>query len=200
VGGFCSGGVVAVEAARQLIREGADVRLVLFDVYLPGYPSPLRGWRTWFESARAQWRERGKAESTNFTLDPGYVLRRLSWSAVAPIRRLLVPVERFAIVQWFLREALKGNLPFYKATPINAPILHFLCTNEPNLIDRESRFGWRKMARIGIEEEFLAFDHMNLFHESNLPKIVETLLHWSNCKQPVPRPQTLGRARSQINA
>jgi thioesterase domain-containing protein/acyl carrier protein len=200
VGGFCSGGVVAVEAARHLIREGADVRLVLFDVYMPGYPSPLRGWRTWFESARAQWRARGKANNANFALDPGYALRRLSWSAVTPIRRLLVPVERLAIVQWFLRKAQKGNLPFYKATPIKAPVLHFLCTNEPNLIDRESRFGWRATARIGIEEEFLAFDHMNLFHESNLPKIVETLLRWSNSEQPAPRPETLESTRSEIGA
>jgi oxalate---CoA ligase len=200
VGGFCSGGVVAVEAAHHLIREGADVRLVLFDVYMPGYPSPLRGWRAWVASARAQWRARGKANRANFALDPGYVLRRLSWSAVAPIRRLLVPVERNAIVQRFLRKAQKGNLPFYKATPIKAPVLHFLCANEPNLIDRESRFGWRKMARIGIEEEFLAFDHMNLFHESNLPKIVETLLRWSDNEQPAPRQETLESARSEMNA
>ena len=157
VGGFCSGGVVAVEAARQLISEGEDVRLVFFDVYMPGYPSFLRGWRTWFESARAQWRERGNAESANYALNAGYVLRRLIWSAITPIRRLLVPVERLAIVQWFLRKALKGNLPFYKATPIKAPILHFLCTNESNLIDRESRFGWRAIARSGIAERVPCF-------------------------------------------
>jgi oxalate---CoA ligase len=200
VGGFCSGGIVAIEAARQLIREGAGVRLVLFDVYMPGYPSPIRGWRTWLASARAQWRARGKADNTNFALDLGYVLRRLSWSAVTPIRRLLVPVERRALVQWFLRKAQKGNLPFYKATPIEAPVLHFLCTDETNVIDRESRFGWRAMARKGITEEFVAFDHMNLFHESNLPRIVETLLRWSSSEQPVRAPEIVESTQSEIIA
>jgi acyl-CoA synthetase (AMP-forming)/AMP-acid ligase II/thioesterase domain-containing protein/acyl carrier protein len=200
VGGFCSGGIVAVEAARQLISEGADVRLVLFDVYRPGCPSPVRGRRTWVASARAQWRERGKAHSTNFALNLGYVLRRLAWSAVTPMRRLLAPVERNAAVQWFLRKAQKGNLPFYKATPIKAPVLHFLCVDEPNLIDCESRFGWKAMARKGITEEFLAFDHMNLFHESNLPKIVESLVRSSSQQQPAREPEIVGSAQSEVSA
>lgn len=188
VGGFCLGGVVAVEAAHELVRAGADVRLILFDVYMPGCPSFVGGGRAWIESARAQWRARGRAANANFALDPGYVLRRLGWSAVTPMRRLLAPVEQLAIVQWFLRRVRKGNLPFYKSRPIEGPIVHFLSANEPNIIDRNSRFGWRAMARGGIEEHFLAYDHMNLFHESNLPKMVDLLLLWLNIQRSAGRP------------
>jgi acyl-CoA synthetase (AMP-forming)/AMP-acid ligase II/acyl carrier protein len=185
VGGYCSGGVVAIEATRCLIREGQDVRLVLFDAYMPGFPSPLRGWRAWLESARCQWHARGGPDNENYALNPGYVAKRVAWSAVTPFRRSLVPVERFATVKWLLRQILKGNLPFYEAHPIDAPILHFLCTNESNVIDRTSRFGWRAMACGGIEEQYTAFDHMNVFHESNLPKIVDTLLRWAGARQSV---------------
>jgi hypothetical protein len=82
-------------------------------------------------------------------------------------------------LRWFLRRAQEGYLPYYKAGSIDAPILHFLCTDERNIIDSSSRFGWRAVARRGIEEHFLILEHLNLFHECNLPKIVSTLLHWS---------------------
>ena len=200
VGGFCLGGVVAVEAARELIGAGEDVRLILFDVYMPGYPSFVNGGQAWIESARAQWLARRQAASTNFALHPGYVLRRLGWAAVTPIRWLLAPVERVAVVQWFLRRVRKGNLPFYKARPIGGPILHFLSANEPNIIDRDSRFGWRAVARSGIEEQLLAYDHMNLFHESNLPKMVDALLRLANVQRCASGPGNAKSARPQANA
>jgi acyl-CoA synthetase (AMP-forming)/AMP-acid ligase II/acyl carrier protein len=200
VGGYCSGGVVAVEAARQLIREGQKVRLVLFDTYVPGFPSPLRGWRTWAESARCQWRARGKAGNENYALDPGFVIKRLAWLAMVPLRRLLTPVQHAAIVQWFLRRAQEGNLPLYKARPIEAPILHFLCAHEPNVIGRDSRLGWRAMALSGIEEQYTAFDHVNVFHESNLPKMVDTLLRWSDGRHLVDQPGTGQGAQAEVKS
>jgi oxalate---CoA ligase len=200
VGGYCSGGIVAIEAARQLMQEGEDVRLVLFDVYMPGFPSPLRNWRTWVQSARAQWHARDDAKRENVALDPGYVMKRLGWSTVTQLRPLLGPIEHASTVQWFLRRVLKGNLPFYKAGPIEAPILHFLCADETNVIDRVSRFGWRALARKGIEEQVLAFDHMNLFHETNLPGMVETLLEWSKSKPLSPEPAENQITRFEVGA
>jgi amino acid adenylation domain-containing protein len=52
LGGYCLGGIVAFEAARQLISAGEEVRLVvLFDTPTPAYPRFLRGgahyWRQW---------------------------------------------------------------------------------------------------------------------------------------------------------
>jgi thioesterase domain-containing protein len=200
VSGYCYGGFVAAEAARQLAREGQDVRLVLFDVYMPAHPSLLRGWRTWVKSARVQWRACGEAGNENFALDPRYVMRRLGWSAVIALRRFIVPVEHVGVVQWLLCKVQWNKMPFYKAHPIKAPILHFLCAVEPNLIDREALIGWRSIASNGIVEQVLAFDHMNLFHESNLPKIVETLLRWSKQPQSSAEREILESSQSGIGA
>ena len=41
-----------------------------------------------------------------------------------------------------------------------------------------SRFGWRRIARRGIEEHVMPLDHFNILHESNLPRIVDILLGW----------------------
>ncbi len=46
------------------------------------------------------------------------------------------------------------------------------------MIWARSRFGWRRIARRGIEEHFVPLDHFNVLHESNLPRIVEILLKW----------------------
>jgi hypothetical protein len=109
-------------------------------------------------------------------------------------------VEQVAAIRWFLRKILKGNLPFYKASPIEAPILHFLCADEANVVDRVSRCGWRAVARNGIEEQVLAFDHMNLFHETNLPGMVETLLEWSKTMHPAQEPDVAQVTRSELSA
>ena len=43
LGGYCLGGIVAVETARQLVSMGEEVLLVvLFDAPTPGYPRALR--------------------------------------------------------------------------------------------------------------------------------------------------------------
>ena len=50
LGGYCFGGVVAFEAARQLISDGGDVRLVaLFDTRTPGYPKLSRAKRRYWQ-------------------------------------------------------------------------------------------------------------------------------------------------------
>jgi hypothetical protein len=44
-----------------------------------------------------------------------------------------------------------------------------------NIIEGESRFGWRKFARHGIQERWVELDYNNVLHESNLPLIVKEL-------------------------
>jgi hypothetical protein len=84
-------------------------------------------------------------------------------------------VQNVRAVQRFLSWLQYDYFPFYRARPIDAPVLHILCTDEPRIIEAMSRFGWRAMARRGIEEHFVALDHENVFNEANLPKIVEMI-------------------------
>lgn len=211
LGGFCYGGIVAAEAARQLIRKGREVKLILFDAPMPGAPAPASFSRILLADAWRKWRatrkdgnlgtsksRSGRAEKLSETgkhhvpISRGLAwlaascritARRFAWAAIVPFRKLLVPIENAPIVQRILYWAQLENFPFYQPHPIEAPVLHFLCTDEPEMADIVTRFGWRKMARRGIDERLVPLDHINLLHESNLPGIVDTLLKW--CDAPV---------------
>jgi acyl-CoA synthetase (AMP-forming)/AMP-acid ligase II/acyl carrier protein len=188
VSGFCYGGVVAFEAARQLTLKGQDVRLILYDVIMPGYHSLLSRFRR--KMARL-WHGRrilrnhnpielpskflrNSAEQMNFS----HIARLVAWRIMIPIRWLAIPFERVPGVQRFLQWAQVDYFPFYKARPLDAPILHFLSTEERAGFEGVARFGWRRVARRGVDERYLPMDHPNLFHESNLPKIIDNLQDW----------------------
>jgi oxalate---CoA ligase len=215
LGGFCYGGIVGVEAARQLTLNSQDVKLILFDTPMPGSPGPAGYLRFLIGSSWRKWNVVRKGDNlvtpTNPSLIPrglsghkadrGLIARSLSWlalnsrvaarrfawSATVPFRRLLISVENAPGVKGFINWAQLDNFPFYQPRPIEAPILHFLCTDEPEMIDIVTRYGWRRMARRGIDERLVPFDHNNLLHESNLPGIVDTLLEWCDA---LPRTST----------
>ena len=178
VGGYCYGGVIAVEAARQLIHDGQDVRVILFDVPTPGSPGMLRDFPVWLGRARAQWSRIWTSEHPGLRRNIRRVSRRLVWTALVPFRRLFVPVEQVAAVRAILEWARFEEFPLYKARPLDAPFLHILCMEEPDALGSAARFGWRRIAQRGIEEHFVPFNHQNLLHEKNLPGIVEILLKW----------------------
>lgn len=105
-------------------------------------------------------------------------LLRILWAALVPLRHLLLPVEHLASIQWLLKHAEYENFPLYKVPAVDAQFLHFLCMDEPSPIKSASRFGWRRVARRGIEEHFVPLNHQTVFLEPNLPEIVEVLLRW----------------------
>lgn len=183
VGGYCYGGVVAVETARQLSLEGNDARLILFDVPMPGYPPLLRGWRNWIKRAWIESRMLRDGSKPRIVKDLLRFASHLVWSTAASARRFLIPVERIPGVSKLLYQFEKNYFPLYRPRPIQVPILHFLSIDEPHMILGISRFGWRGMARHGIDEESIPLDHLNLFHESNLPNIVSILRRWTGNSQ-----------------
>jgi oxalate---CoA ligase len=178
IAGYCYGGVVAYEAARHLATAPTSVRLILFDVPMPGFPTLVAGARIWLRRARLEldMARRGNIRTTmsNFSR----FAARLAWSLLVPLRRLLVPLQKVAAFRRFMRWVQIDDFPVYRATPLDVPILHFLCADEPHMIQRESRYGWRKMATRGIHEHVLPHDHPNIFHESNLPAIGSAILDW----------------------
>jgi oxalate---CoA ligase len=210
VGGFCYGGIICVETARQLRKEGQDVRLILFDVPTPGFPGLIGYCGTWVERGKRKWRAlRGEAAFTTPSVSAGamkqtlsdsvpnrmsrtltwivanlsLISHRLLWYAAVPLRGAIAPIQEMPIVRSLLRWTQKGNFPLYRANSIDAPILHFLCSDEPELIDIVTRYGWRKVAQRGIVEEVVPYDHYNLLHESNLPRIARAILKWSEANE-----------------
>ena len=108
------------------------------------------------------------------------IAQPLAWFGVRPIRRLLVPVQRLPFIRWILSRIQGAYFPLYKIRPLDAPILHFQCTDVQNPLDRVSRSGWRTVSSCEVLEELMPFDHANLFHESNLPRMVDALRKWSD--------------------
>lgn len=186
VGGFCYGGIVAVEAARNLVLHGQTVRVVLFDVMMPGFPSPFRGWRGWFKRVGFEWRAFREGNHLGAAKKLRGFRLRLAWFAIVPFRELLAPIEHVPFIRRVLGWAQRGYFPLYSARPIHAPILHFLSADEAEPINSLSRFGWRSVARRGIEERYLAFDHASILHESNLPEIVDTIQRWTGTSESGP--------------
>jgi oxalate---CoA ligase len=177
LGGFCYGGIVAAEAARTLVEEQQQARLVLFDVPMPESPKLLADAGIWLERARMEWRMRRDGSHPDTVRNLRKFAARVAWSSLLPLRYALASVERAPLLAPFLRWA-QAAFPLYTARPVPAPILHYMCTDEPHMIQNYSRLGWRKAAQGGIEERFVRAHHTNLFHESNLPTVVRTLEEW----------------------
>jgi thioesterase domain-containing protein len=172
---------VASEAARQLSIEGQDVRFILFDTAMPGFPGLLRERRVWVDGARRQWHRLWTSDHPGLTRNLLDIYRRLLWSAVVLIRKVLLPFEDTPLIRWTIQWIQSVYYPVYKPHPLDAPLLHFLSADEPAIhgaLDAACRFKWRTIARGGIDEEYLAFDHYNIFHEFNMPKIAAVLKRW----------------------
>lgn len=181
VGGYCFGGIVAVEAARQLSLNGQDVRVILFETLMPGLPGPLRDWRFWMEGSKRQWHRLWNAEHPGLTRNLRDIFFRSLWSAAACLRGFLVPLQRFSVVQRMIQWFHFVHFPLYRPRPINVPLLHILSADEPKSLDGfncGSRFRWRSLVRDGFEVKFVAFDHYNVLHGSNLPEIAKILISW----------------------
>jgi oxalate---CoA ligase len=183
VGGYCFGGVIAFEAARQLSLEGRDVRAILFDVPMPASSGLSLDWRAWLAGAKRQWHRLWTSKHPGITRNLRRFSSRLAWSALVPFRRFVTPIENAAVARRIVDWSEIDGFPLYKATPVDVPLLHILSTDlpgkdQPRQFDPASRLRWRPLARRGIEERFIPLDHYNVFYESNLPVIAETISRW----------------------
>ena len=197
--GNCFGGVVAIESASQLSLEGQDVRVILFETLLPGFPSFLHDWRIWMQGAGRQWKRLWTSKHPGLRHNLRMFSRRLLWSALVPVRRFVVPMERVPVFHRLVQWCQLDDHPFYKVRPLDVPCLHILSANEPCSLDTLSaaaRFGWRPYARCGIEEHYVPFDHYNVLHELNMAKIAEILKKWCGTQNiGVGQGQSIGRIK-----
>ena len=178
VGGWCFGGTVAVETARQLAHQGQDARVILFDVPMPGAPGLLRQWRSFLEEVKQQAYRLFTSEHPGLKQNVRALTRRVFWSWMIPFRQILLPVEHVPFVQKIIQWGQDEYFPYYKARRVDVPVLHILSTIESVEIHSDPRLCWRSIARGGIEEQRLTLDNWNFFHESNLPAIADALIKW----------------------
>jgi acyl-CoA synthetase (AMP-forming)/AMP-acid ligase II/thioesterase domain-containing protein len=179
IAGYSYGGIVAFATAQQLLAQGHSVRLVLFDVTMPGHPSLVRGLSIYLKRAFSELRELQRGSGiANAGVNSRRMMRRILWFALRPLLEHLPAAERNSAMQFLIAQAQQGYLPFYRPRTLQAPILHFLSREENRPIRGTARFGWRRLAAQGISEVYLEQNHSRHFRESNLGSMAETLLAW----------------------
>jgi thioesterase domain-containing protein len=184
--GHCSGGVVAVEAARELSRHGMEVRVILIETLLPGFPEFLRDWRIWMDAMVRQWKQICISEHPGLRGNLERFKQHFLWFAASVLRRPFVPIENAPAFRRLMTRIEGNGYPVYQARYLDVACLHILSTDEPSTLPTlgaASRFGWRAYVRRGIKEAYVPYDHHNVLHESNLPRIAKLISTWIGIEQ-----------------
>lgn len=182
--GHCFGGVLAVETARQLRAEAADVpRLILVDSVTPGYPKILVSGARYVEQGLEAGRAALRGNLLFSARDIVAHLRRLAFLALrrfsarrqqSKIARGENPVVEASGSQFALNRA---TLAGYSVQEIQTPLVHFLARDHKvdSLVLSDPRFGWRDFARAGLEERWVPGDHNSLLVNENARGLAEEI-------------------------
>ncbi len=180
MGGYCYGGVLAFETARQLWEEGEDVRLLaLFDTPTPGYPKIVRQWTRYVRRAFEILGEMAQGKPSISAHDIAAHMRAL-WNIAT--RRWSTKAKRI-IASAGLTDAPAAEawntLVMREYTPrvFRAPIVHFLGEDVPvsATVLNDRRLGWQDFARGGIETRRVPGDHVSMLDEGNAPALAAEL-------------------------
>lgn len=158
IGGYCFGGILAFETARQLLAAGEEVRLVaLFDAAAPGYP-------------RVFPRQSGDSSQ------PGRlgIMSEVGSAARRALTRLHARAQpRFAHVGRSARA--------YTPQPISAPVVQFVAREDPVttwLID-DQRLAWRDVCEGGFQVHLVPGSHSTMLsppHAAELAALLKASL------------------------
>ncbi|HYT87749.1 MAG TPA: amino acid adenylation domain-containing protein [Gemmataceae bacterium] len=181
--GYSIGAVVAYELAVQLRALGHKVpALVVFDMFAPGYPRKLPGWR------------RALLHLWNFVRLPfrkkwGYVKERfhkiwvriLAWTGqrqrIAPkigvegieesvLQRVWVALTA-AQMRYLPQRQFDGKVILFKAAE-GFKDWHATKLDDP-------KYGWGRWATGGVEEHTIPGGHMEMFHDKNINLVAAEL-------------------------
>lgn len=167
LGGYCFGGVVAFETARQLMSAGQKVQLVaLFDTARPGYPkliwNPAHLWR--------RMREPRCAASMAASLEPRSALAHLVFGGTLIKRRAIAQLNRaigrrgvapLAVAETDVYGLMGRSASMYVPGPIGIPVVQFIAEDEPmttRVLD-DPRLAWRELCQGGFHVHHLPGTH-----------------------------------------
>jgi len=141
VAGYCYGGAVAFEVARQLKAEGGQVALLaLIETPTPGYPKIVRAWR-----------------ACSRTL-PGLFSKLAGRGKVQP----LSPESWHPTMMWKFRPRM-FDAPIVHFMGADVRVSTRFLT--------DPRLGWRDFARNGFEARMVPGDHVSILSESRSPAV-----------------------------
>jgi acyl-CoA synthetase (AMP-forming)/AMP-acid ligase II/thioesterase domain-containing protein len=183
LGGHCYGGVVAYEAALQLMSQGQRVDcLVLFDAATPGYPKVHKQWRRYIHKARemALALRPGKLAETAAALRLHiYALGRIfARRRKASASRVLTAIGSDVLVAGREDKTLNG-MAMWEYTPreFPAPIVHFIAADQPVSTEvlSDPRLGWNDLARAGLAVMHVKGDHNSILAAENAAALAGAL-------------------------
>ena len=161
VGGYCFGGLLAFEAARQLLSAGESVHLIaLFDTPAPGYPK--------VPGANAYWRQLrlgiGGAEALTHVR---FVGRLLATRALTTVRRALTRTVRFEPSQHgaSLSELIANSARAYVPKQIHVPVAQFIGQDQPlsSRVLEDPRLGWKDVSMDEFHLRYVPGTHSDRF-------------------------------------
>jgi oxalate---CoA ligase len=183
LGGHCYGGVVAFEAALQLMSQGQEVKcLVLFDAATPGYPKVHRQWRRYVTKLRELALELrpGKIAMTAQAMRQhlhalGRIFARRRKGSAS---RVFTAIGAAALVTGQEEKTLNG-MAMWEYTPrqFPAPIVHFIAADQPVSTEvlSDPRLGWSDFARGGLTVRRVPGDHNSILSIENTAQLVDQL-------------------------
>lgn len=179
VAGHCYGGVVAFEAARQLILQRERVvSLVLFDTPAPGYPKIHRHWLRYAAQAREMVSALARGRRPVAAGDAAAHLRALGHIAGRRFTGRAARAVPSALLAGREQQALNGlAMRGYSPRDLCAPIVQFIPADHAattKLLD-DPRLGWRDFARAGFEVRTVAGDHNSMFEPSRADALADHL-------------------------
>jgi len=183
LGGHCYGGVVAFEAALQLMSQGRQIQcLVLFDAATPGYPKVHKQWRRYVTKARelALALRPGKIAMTAAAMRQHfYALGRIfARRRKGGASRVLTAIGSDVLVTGREEKTLNG-MAMWEYTPreFPAPIIHFIAADQPVSTEvlSDPRLGWSDFAQAGLVVHHVRGDHNSILALENATQLAYEL-------------------------
>jgi thioesterase domain-containing protein/acyl carrier protein len=185
LGGYCFGGTIAFETARQLRSMGEEVQMIaLFDTPAPGYPKLLRGHTRNWRRLREVFVGDGARKIISHLDMTGRLIKR---KVVGQTERRLARFELTDsiptagdIASWQER-----STRMYAPRPIDVPITQFIAQDEAisTRILEDPRLGWRELCSGEFHVHRVSGSHGTLLEEPravDLARILSGLLRQAN--------------------
>lgn len=149
LGGYCFGGKVAFEMARQLREQGEKVALLaVIDAAAPGYRTSLPWGQRRLAQLQFHWkklREAPKEKKLEYLLEKGHIAR-------AKAAKLVKTLARGGLVPTQPKPKREKRIKVYKPSVYPGKITVFAPTTSHSAYYRfESHLGWTNLAAEGLE-------------------------------------------------
>jgi aspartate racemase len=194
IGGYCLGGLVAFEMARQLEHEGEKIGLLaMISSSTPEHVRTSANYITIYRRWFYRYLERAGLELSNLSVLEGK--KKMSYLDDR-IRRtwliLMLKAEDFhgRIYSKLKSKPFKHSRPYllekmsayqneaffeYKPLPIKTPIVLFRPSNTPRCLLKDPTLGWNHLSRGGIQDFEIKAFHKNILKDPQVRALAATL-------------------------